>query len=126
LEAVAKPTLEVSTEMYVSLQAPFGQSIQVPMFRRHPALTRPGQRLCSGTISVALAPKFSENTMEINALKAEIETAWASREGLGPATAGAVRSAITAALDMLDAGAVRVAEKTPRGWVVNEWLKKAV
>ena len=31
-----------------------------------------------------------------------------------------------AALDLLDKGEVRVAERTPAGWTVNQWLKKAV
>ena len=30
------------------------------------------------------------------------------------------------ALDLLDSGKVRVAEKRDGGWVVNQWLKKAV
>ena len=33
---------------------------------------------------------------------------------------------ITTALDLLDRGAVRVAEKTPQGWIINQWLKKAI
>jgi 2,3,4,5-tetrahydropyridine-2-carboxylate N-succinyltransferase len=35
-------------------------------------------------------------------------------------------SAITEALALLDSGAVRVAEPTPSGWIVHQWLKKAV
>lgn len=37
-----------------------------------------------------------------------------------------VREAVDAALDLLDRGKVRVAEPTPDGWVVNEWLKRAI
>ena len=33
--------------------------------------------------------------------------------------------AVSAAMDLLDCGEVRVAQKTPGGWQVNEWLKKA-
>jgi len=33
---------------------------------------------------------------------------------------------VMAALALLDSGAARVAEPSPQGWVVNEWLKKAV
>ena len=33
---------------------------------------------------------------------------------------------VDAALDALDGGVVRVAEPGPNGWVVHEWLKKAV
>ena len=37
-----------------------------------------------------------------------------------------LRDAIESAIGMLDSGAARVAEKTAAGWVVNQWLKKAV
>jgi 2,3,4,5-tetrahydropyridine-2,6-dicarboxylate N-succinyltransferase len=49
------------------------------------------------------------------------------REHIGPATKGPLREAIEAALDLLDRGAARVAERDPNGhWRVNQWLKKAV
>jgi 2,3,4,5-tetrahydropyridine-2,6-dicarboxylate N-succinyltransferase len=48
-------------------------------------------------------------------------------EHVGPATKGPLREAIEAALDLLDCGAARVAERDPNGhWRVNQWLKKAV
>jgi 2,3,4,5-tetrahydropyridine-2-carboxylate N-succinyltransferase len=37
-----------------------------------------------------------------------------------------VRSAVAEAIELLDQGAVRVAEPAESGWRVNEWLKKAV
>jgi 2,3,4,5-tetrahydropyridine-2-carboxylate N-succinyltransferase len=37
-----------------------------------------------------------------------------------------VRDAVETAIGMLDNGTARVAEKTATGWVVHEWLKKAV
>src|ERR1700758_5056357 len=56
-----------------------------------------------------------------------IDSAFARREDLGPATKGAVREAVEQALDLLDRGAARVAEKASDGsWRVNQWLKKAV
>jgi len=56
-----------------------------------------------------------------------IDAAFERREAIGPATTGAVRKAVEDALDLLDAGAARVAEKAPDGsWRVNQWLKKAV
>jgi 2,3,4,5-tetrahydropyridine-2-carboxylate N-succinyltransferase len=56
-----------------------------------------------------------------------IEAAFERREEIGPATKGAVREAVAEALDLLDRGAVRVAEKTVDGaWRVNQWLKQAV
>ena len=41
-------------------------------------------------------------------------------------TTGDVRDAVNAALDALDAGTARVAEKNGNDWQVNQWLKKAV
>jgi len=55
-----------------------------------------------------------------------IDAAWEERATLGAATRGAARDAVEAALDGLDAGRLRVAEKTARGWQVHQWLKKAV
>ncbi len=55
-----------------------------------------------------------------------VETAWEAREGIGPATKGELRDAVEAAFEGLDSGTFRVAEKTDRGWKINQWLKKAV
>lgn len=44
----------------------------------------------------------------------------------GDRTSPEVRGAVTTALDLLDAGTVRVAEKTDGEWVVNQWLKQAI
>jgi 2,3,4,5-tetrahydropyridine-2-carboxylate N-succinyltransferase len=59
-------------------------------------------------------------------LAATIDAAWEDRERLTASTRGAVREAVEAALDGLDGGELRVAEKTARGWQVHQWLKKAV
>ncbi len=59
-------------------------------------------------------------------LQKTIEDAWEDRENFTPATKGGVRKAVEKALDLLDAGKVRVAEKTDGEWTVNQWLKKAV
>jgi 2,3,4,5-tetrahydropyridine-2,6-dicarboxylate N-succinyltransferase len=59
-------------------------------------------------------------------LQAVIEAAWDRRDGIGPATGGEVRGAVETALERLDKGAARVAEKVGGEWVVNQWLKKAV
>ena len=64
--------------------------------------------------------------MNISQLEADIERAWEDRASLSPATQGAARAAVDTALDLLDGGAVRVADKTGGGWTVNQWLKKAV
>ncbi|MEA2976973.1 MAG: 2,3,4,5-tetrahydropyridine-2,6-dicarboxylate N-succinyltransferase [Alphaproteobacteria bacterium] len=56
-----------------------------------------------------------------------IDAAFDQRDSIGIATKGAVRDAVEAALDLLDRGEARVAEKQPDGtWRVNQWLKKAV
>lgn len=60
------------------------------------------------------------------ALATDIESAWEARDTLSPATSGPVRDAVEAALEGLDAGTLRVAEKIDGAWVVHQWLKKAV
>jgi len=60
------------------------------------------------------------------ALQQTIEQLWETRETLSAATTGAARTAVEDALALLDAGQARVAAPTPHGWVVNQWLKKAV
>src|SRR5262249_5041013 len=56
-----------------------------------------------------------------------IDEAFEARNDVSPATQGRVREAVEAALDLLDRGAARVAEKQPdNSWHVNQWLKKAV
>jgi 2,3,4,5-tetrahydropyridine-2-carboxylate N-succinyltransferase len=61
-----------------------------------------------------------------NALELTIETLWDDRDSLSPATTGDARDAVNAALELLDSGARRVAEKIDGNWQVNQWLKKAV
>jgi 2,3,4,5-tetrahydropyridine-2,6-dicarboxylate N-succinyltransferase len=64
--------------------------------------------------------------MSNHALQQPIEELWERRESLSPSTKGAARDAVDAALELMDAGAARVAEPTAKGWQVNQWLKKAV
>jgi 2,3,4,5-tetrahydropyridine-2-carboxylate N-succinyltransferase len=65
--------------------------------------------------------------MQHTALASLIDNAWEHRTEIGPDTAGEVRDAVTFALDLLDKGTLRVAEKQAAGeWHVNQWLKKAV
>jgi len=59
-------------------------------------------------------------------LQAVIEKAWDARDRIGAETRGEVRLAVDAALAALDRGEARIAEKAADGWVVHEWLKKAV
>jgi 2,3,4,5-tetrahydropyridine-2-carboxylate N-succinyltransferase len=59
-------------------------------------------------------------------LQATIDDAWEDRDNIGIGTTGAVRDAVDGALNLLDAGDARVAEKSGGEWRVNQWLKKAV
>jgi 2,3,4,5-tetrahydropyridine-2-carboxylate N-succinyltransferase len=60
-------------------------------------------------------------------IEAIIDAGWDARDSVGPATQGALRAAVEAALAALDAGELRVAEPDGAGgWRVNQWLKKAV
>ena len=60
-------------------------------------------------------------------LRATIDELWEHRDTLALATAGAARDAVEQALAALDEGRLRVAEPAAGGgWVVHQWLKKAV
>ncbi len=56
-----------------------------------------------------------------------INEAWEARDKVTLKTKGRVRKAVETALELLDSGEARVAEKAKNGnWVVHQWLKKAV
>ncbi|WP_145542432.1 2,3,4,5-tetrahydropyridine-2,6-dicarboxylate N-succinyltransferase [Yersinia alsatica] len=56
-----------------------------------------------------------------------IETAFERRADITPANVDTVtREAINHVIDLLDTGALRVAEKIDGQWVTHQWLKKAV
>lgn len=60
-------------------------------------------------------------------LKTTIETAFENRAVLNPKTADSgLKDAVGHAINLLDSGKERVAEKINGKWQVNEWLKKAV
>jgi 2,3,4,5-tetrahydropyridine-2-carboxylate N-succinyltransferase len=60
-------------------------------------------------------------------LQKTIDEAFEARADLTFSTKGAVREAVDTALELLDSGKARVAEKQADGsWAVNQWLKKAV
>ncbi|MDH5301549.1 MAG: 2,3,4,5-tetrahydropyridine-2,6-dicarboxylate N-succinyltransferase [Gammaproteobacteria bacterium] len=60
-------------------------------------------------------------------LQSIIEEAFERRADITPMTVDAqTKSAIKEAINLIDSGAARVAEKKNGDWVVNEWLKKAV
>ncbi|CAN0621772.1 tetrahydrodipicolinate succinylase [Burkholderia multivorans] len=56
-----------------------------------------------------------------------IDNAWENRAELSPKAAPAeVREAVAHAIEQLDKGQLRVAEKQGSDWIVHQWLKKAV
>ncbi len=63
---------------------------------------------------------------ELSSLQAAVERAWEERDSIDLATTGPHRQAVEAALNVLDSGAARVAERKGGDWHVNEWLKKAI
>ena len=69
--------------------------------------------------------------MSYSDLEKTIDAAFEDRANVGVGTKGEVRDAVETALNLLDAGKARVAEKVPgatgrEAWKVNQWLKKAV
>ncbi len=55
-----------------------------------------------------------------------VAAAWERRAELTADTRGEARDAVEGAIDGLDAGTLRVAEKLDGAWVVHQWLKQAV
>jgi len=64
--------------------------------------------------------------MDLKGLESAVDAAWDNKDEISPATRGETRDAIDAAMNGLDSGALRVAEKRDGDWHVNQWLKKAV
>jgi 2,3,4,5-tetrahydropyridine-2-carboxylate N-succinyltransferase len=60
-------------------------------------------------------------------LRSIIDDAYEARAQLNPRnTPAALRSAVEKAIELLDLGRLRVAERQDGAWRVNQWLKKAV
>jgi 2,3,4,5-tetrahydropyridine-2-carboxylate N-succinyltransferase len=65
--------------------------------------------------------------MSLAALESTINAAFEARDSVNTSTKGDVRDAVDSALEMLDGGKARVAERGTDGqWTVHQWLKKAV
>jgi 2,3,4,5-tetrahydropyridine-2-carboxylate N-succinyltransferase len=64
--------------------------------------------------------------MSDEAFRQGVEAAWEVRDSLGADTKGELRDVVETAIERLDSGEARVAEKRPDRWTVNQWLKKAV
>ncbi|MBV1705554.1 MAG: 2,3,4,5-tetrahydropyridine-2,6-dicarboxylate N-succinyltransferase [Hyphomicrobiales bacterium] len=68
---------------------------------------------------------------DVKALERIVEDAFERRAEIGASTKGDTRDAVEETLDLLDRGALRVAEKIAgaegaKSWRVHQWLKKAV
>jgi 2,3,4,5-tetrahydropyridine-2-carboxylate N-succinyltransferase len=71
--------------------------------------------------------KKMSSQADVTELQSAIEAIWEERQGINQGTTGVVRDTVEAALDLLDKGEVRVAQRgAPGVWTVNQWLKKAV
>ena len=69
--------------------------------------------------------------MSLAQLEKTINDAFANSSAINAQTKGEVRDAVEEALNLLDSGKARVAEKIagktgPEAWQINQWLKKAV
>ncbi|HLZ04430.1 MAG TPA: 2,3,4,5-tetrahydropyridine-2,6-dicarboxylate N-succinyltransferase [Bradyrhizobium sp.] len=65
--------------------------------------------------------------MSANQLETTINNAFEARDGISTSTRGEVRDAVDHALELMDKGQARVAEREASGkWNVHQWLKKAV
>src|SRR5579863_8453275 len=94
--------------------------------RRPASIRRRSATTTSRSKPTARADPAGGKVMTQSDLAATIDAAWEGREQVSPATTGAWRDAVEAALDRLDDGSLRVAEKEGGGWQVHQWLKKAV
>ncbi|AYG57925.1 2,3,4,5-tetrahydropyridine-2,6-dicarboxylate N-succinyltransferase [Rhizobium jaguaris] len=64
---------------------------------------------------------------DLVSLEKTVEAAFENRDNVNASTRGEIRDAVETALNLLDGGKVRVAERGSDGnWTVNQWLKKAV
>lgn len=65
--------------------------------------------------------------IDLATLQSTIEEGFDNRDEITTSTTGDIRQAVTTALNLMDRGKARVAEKGDDGnWTVNQWLKKAV
>lgn len=61
---------------------------------------------------------------DLAAFKDDIEAAWEVRDTLSPTYQGAYRQAVMGAIDLIDSGRFRVAEKKDGQWITHDWLKR--
>lgn len=90
-------------------------------------MTKPDFTALEESFGQALLGKKGMTKPDFVELEKVIEKAFDERDTVSTATRGEVREAVEVALELLDKGRVRVAERQADGnWTVNQWLKKAV
>src|SRR5580704_3410707 len=77
-------------------------------------------------VASLLSANIPDRRMPSSDLAHTIDAAWDARETISIATKGEYRDAVEAALDGMDSGELRVAEKSGGAWQVHQYLKKAV
>ena len=55
-----------------------------------------------------------------------INEAWENKGQVNSKSSKKLLNAISKTIELLDSGEIRVAEKKNDGWVVNQWIKKAI
>jgi len=68
----------------------------------------------------------TQATAQNSNIETIINDAWDNRAEVNTGTQGEIRDAVEEALNMLDGGKARIAEKIDGEWQVHQWLKKAV
>ncbi len=63
---------------------------------------------------------------DFEALERAVDDAWDRRDTINTTTTGILREPVESAIELLDSGVLRVAEKVGGEWVTRQWLKKAV
>lgn len=69
---------------------------------------------------------MTQTALKQTDLETALNAAWEGRDALGPESKGEAREAVEAVLDLLDRGEARIATRDGDGWIVHQWLKKAV
>ena len=63
---------------------------------------------------------------DLTQLQSVIDNAFENASGLDSSTTGEIPEAVDTAINLIDSGKIRVANKIDGAWQVNQWVKKAV
>ncbi len=64
--------------------------------------------------------------MNIKSFENIINEAWNNKNQVNSKSSRKILNAISKTIELLDSGEIRVAEKKNDGWIVNQWIKKAI